>query len=53
MSSEYAPICSRYAANMGERSYTAMPASGAAEQKPSATESIKKGTDKLKKFLKF
>jgi hypothetical protein len=53
MGSEYAPICSRYAANMGGRSYTALPASGAAEQKPGAAESIKKGADKLKKFLKF
>jgi len=53
MASEYAPICSRYAADLGGRSYTAMPASTGAEQKPSTTDAIKKGTDKLKKFLKF
>jgi hypothetical protein len=50
MESEYAPICARYASR--GRSYTATPAAGG-EQKPSATETIKKSTDKLKKFLKF
>lgn len=53
MSSEYAPICARYAANAGGRSYTAQPAAATAEEKPGAKDTLKKGKDKLKKFLKF
>jgi hypothetical protein len=80
MSSEYAPLCSRFASDMG-RSYTAQPADAtkaqpqrsaqpqgtqpqqggqtqgtqppAQPQKPGATEQVKEGVNKLKKFLKF
>jgi hypothetical protein len=51
MQTEYAPICSKYAAH--GRSYTAVPATQGTPAKPSATDSIKQGADKLKKFLKF
>jgi hypothetical protein len=53
MSSEYAPICARYAANQGGRSYTATPTAATTEQKSGAKETLKKGSEKLKKFLKF
>jgi len=64
MSTPYAPICSRYMARPKGRDYTAAAASPApagqtagqtapAAQPPSATDTIKKGADKLKKFLKF
>lgn len=61
MSSAYAPICSRYMARPKGRDYTAAAAaagqpagqSAPAAQPPSAADTIKKGADKLKKFLKF
>ncbi len=65
MSSVYAPLCSRYT-SFGGRSYTAAlprhteaaPAATAGTpaqeaKKPSATDQIKEGAGKLKKFLKF
>jgi len=60
MSTPYAPICSRYMARPKGRDYTAAATAPApagqptpAAQPPSATDTIKKGADKLKKFLKF
>jgi hypothetical protein len=52
MSSEYAAICSRYAGNLAKGDVAAPPPTGA-EAKPSTGDSLKKGADKLKKFLKF
>lgn len=49
MASEYAPICQRHATDM-QRAYTAQARTGA---KPGATDGIKEGASKLKKFLKF
>ena len=49
MSSEYAPICQRYAKDMG-RAYTAQARAG---EKPGAVDQLKDGASKLKKFLKF
>ena len=65
MSSEYAPICRRYAKDAG-RAYTAQARSGetsgvvdqakesaAGQIKDGAVNQIKDGASKLKKFLKF
>jgi hypothetical protein len=60
MSSEFAPICRKYAASRGGRSYTAQPRSAGTApappptpaQQPGATDAIKQGTtDALKKLL--
>jgi len=53
MASPYAPICSRHMARPKGRDYTAAAQPAPASQPPSATDAIKKGADKLKKFLKF
>ncbi len=52
MSSEYAPVCQRYASNMTGRDYTAQPRT--ASDQPSTTDAIKEGAGSLlRKFLKF
>lgn len=63
MASAYAPICARHMARPAGRDYTAaavQPApagqsttSGTPAAQPSAADTLKKGADKLKKFLKF
>ena len=62
MSSEFAPICQKYAASRGGRSYTAQPTRSSAPpvqpqapaQQPGVTDAVKEGaTDALRKFLRW
>jgi hypothetical protein len=61
MSSEFAPICQRFASRPAGRSYTAQPRqsgvppaqAGTPAQAPNVTDTVKEGADLLKKFLKW